>query len=855
MTMGEDKVDLTSCDREPIHRLGQIQDFGALIAVTSDWNVAFRSANCDTILQTRHPLNPGDRAEDHFSSEALARMRDCVHYLEDGNVDVERVFGLELLSNGHDFDIALHRSGRFIIIEAEPSQPGGVAHHTGVLRQMMDRLSQERDVNALCNIAAAQLKRLLGFDRVMVYRFHPDLSGEVVAEARESRLEAFLHLRYPKTDIPAQARELYLRNLFRIISDVNAEPVDIEPATDIEGNSLDLSLSSLRAVSRIHIEYLQNMGVAASLSISIVIGGKLWGLFACHHYSPILLPFAQRTIAELFAQLFAQRLEVATISAGSMMKDRARELHDRLMSQLIGGSSLADNLDIINSAIRSIIPHDGLSAYIDGEYRSRGSAPDEEQFLRLVPSLNTSSTSSLVHSDSISGVIPNASAFADRAVGALIIPVSRRPRDYVTLWRRELPQVVTWAGNPEKVASYGPNGERLTPRKSFAAWQESVSGRSAPWSEEELAIAEGLRVTLLEVILRITDEQYQERTRANERQDLLIAELNHRVRNILTLIRGLVGQSKSEASSIEEFADMIGGRIRALSMAHDHITRQQWSPASLHDLIRAEAEAYLSEKVSRVRITGDDALIQPEGFTVLALVIHEMMTNSAKYGSLCDQTGSLDIETHFDRHGDYVIAWRESGGPPVKAPVRRGFGSTIIEKSIPFELKGAADVRYNLAGLEADFIVPARLVQHGSPSADRPGDTHQMQDASAKPITRKANADRKAVLVVEDSMIIAMDAEDMLKDMGFPRVEVASNVGAALDWLSTNVPQFALLDFNLGDETSEKVAQRLENLDVPFWFVTGYGDAMTKLSTTAAQGVLQKPYAQSDIEAAFAALK
>ena len=144
--------------------------------------------------------------------------------------------------------------------------------------------------------------------------------------------------------------------------------------------------------------------------------------------------------------------------------------------------------------------------------------------------------------------------------GALVIPVSRRPRDYIVLWRKELPQVVTWAGNPEKPVEYGPNGARLTPRQSFAAWRESVKGKSAPWTEEELSIAEGLRVTLLEVVLRVTDEAMQERNRAQQQQELLIAELNHRVRNILTLIRGLVGQSKGDAMDVESFAEVIGGR-------------------------------------------------------------------------------------------------------------------------------------------------------------------------------------------------------------------------------------------------------------------------------------------------------
>ncbi|GGD65274.1 GAF domain-containing protein [Erythrobacter arachoides] len=838
------QVDLSSCDREPIHQLGHIQRFGALIAVTADWIVAFRSLNLGEIVDPRHEIAIGDRLAEHFSHAAMQAIRSRAADAHELGI-VERLFGVDLLQNGRLFDVAVHLSQSFVIIEIEPGSNDGTAELSSSLRPLMSKLQKSTSIDDLCLSAATELKRFLGFDRVMVYRFHPDQSGEVVAEAREPHLEPFEGLRYPKTDIPAQARALYLRNLFRIIADVDEEPVPIEPVTSLGGEPLDLSMSTLRAVSPIHIEYLHNMGVGASLSISIVIDGKLWGLFACHHYAPLQLSYPKRTMAELFSQLFSLQLQLAIETAGGIVKDKARALHEQLMSQMVGGEPLSDNLKSIGQAIGRIIPHDGMSAYIDGAYTSHGIAPNEEEFLAIVPSLNTSSTGHIVHSDSLKGIIPAAGAFSARAAGALIIPVSRRPRDYVALWRKELNKVVTWAGNPEKVADVGPNGDRLTPRKSFAAWQQSVDGRSAPWEPEEISIAENLRVTLLEVILRITDEQVQERAKAQERQELLIAELNHRVRNILTLIRSVIGQSRSEATDVEGFAQIIGGRIQALAMAHDQITRHQWSPASLKELIRAEAEAYLAGKADRVIVTGPDAQVAPAAYTVLALVVHEMMTNSAKYGSLCDSTGQLFIELSFNRHTDLEINWRERGGPAVKAPQRRGFGSTIIERSIPFELKGDAEVRYNLGGVEADFLIPSKYATPSEAGDDAGADTA----APAPAAPQISNADsRDGVLVVEDSMIIAMDAEDMLRSLGFRTVIVASSAATALQELARHEPLFAILDYNLGDETSEAVAERLTALGVPFWFVTGYGDAVAQLSSSDARGVIQKPYSKSDLE-------
>lgn len=835
--------DLTNCDREPIHRLGMIQDFGALIAVTADWNIAHRSANAQAILHAPGPVNPGDRLSHLFAPDAIDLLREAIAEADD-NRSVERLFGVDLIGSNQLFDVAVHRSGNLSILEVEPHVRRSQLQHSGVLRPMMERLHRMHDVGDLAGEAARLLKRLLGFDRVMVYRFHPDQSGEVIAEAREDHLEAFFGLRYPSSDIPAQARELYKRNLLRIISDVNAAPVPIEPAEAPGGEPIDLSLSTLRAVSPIHIEYLKNMGVGASLSISIVLGGELWGLFACHHYSRRWLPYSLRSTAELFAQLFALQLELAIASAGSRIAERGRQLHDRLMTQLVGGSSLVESLGTIDGVIGQVIPHDGASAFIDGSYRARGAAPDEEAFRAMVPALNRAADGQIISSDSLATLLPEAGAFADRASGALVIPVSRRPRDYIVFWRRELQQVVTWGGNPEKTVECGPNGPRLTPRKSFEAWRESVSGRSAPWRPEELAIAEHLRVTLLEVVLRMSDAQMQERARSQAQQELLIAELNHRVRNILTLIRGLISQSRGEGTSIRHFADLVGGRIHALAMAHDNITREHWSAASLHRLIRSEVEAFLTGKADRVALIGPDVLVEPEGYTVLALVIHEMITNSAKYGSLCDQSGRLDITTSFDPSGDLRIAWRERGGPPVKPPQRRGFGTTIIEKSIPFELRGEVDVRHVLSGVEADFLIPARFVQPA------PGETQRKsveRSEMANSGTGEAAASIRHALVVEDSMIIALDAEEALLRLGVGRVSVAGSVAAALDIVRTDQPELALLDYNLGSESSEPIAAALDDIGVPYWFATGYGDAVAKLSQSQARGVLQKPYAAEDL--------
>ncbi|MBO9511591.1 HWE histidine kinase domain-containing protein [Erythrobacter sp. A6_0] len=841
-----DPVDLTNCDREPIHQIGAIQNFGALIAVTTDGMIAHRSANFAEMLSLSEPPQIGTQLSALFTPEAMSAIGRASGMLNDPE-SVERLFAVHLVGGKGPFDCAIHNTDGLTVIEFEPSASDEMDRQLRSLQPILRQLERSDDLLELCQQAADRLRDLLGFDRVMVYRFQADESGAVIAESVEEGYDSFHGLRYPRTDIPQQARRLYLRNRFRIISDTLAEPVPIEPQIRAEGEPLDLSMSTLRAVSPIHIEYLINMGVRASLSISIVIDGKLWGLFACHHYAPKVLPYSLRTAAELFSELFSLTAERTIGKERASVQDAGRSLHDQLMRAIAGGEALVEALPTLRPIIKRAIPHDGISAYVDGEYRALGAAPDESEFMALMPALNSSATSRTIASDSLVKRIPAAAAFADRAVGALIIPVSRSPRDYVILWRRELKQTVTWAGNPEKPVELGPNGARLTPRKSFEAWQQSVTGKSAEWTEIELGLVESLRVTLLEVILRVTDELATERAKAQRQQELLIAELNHRVRNILNLIRGLINQSRHEAVNVDEFARLIGGRINALASAHDNITRENWSPASVTELIETEAEAYVSGKLDRISIVGDEALVSPEAYTVLALVIHEMMTNSAKYGSLCDKSGRLSVEIACDESG-MTICWKETGGPPVRAPERRGFGSTIIEKSIPFELNGRAELDFKLSGVEAEFWIPGRFITHkgridAASMAERARPNRK--DTGMQGETIETLPSR--VLLVEDGMIIAMDTEETLRDLGVAEVTIAAKVSSALKELEAESYDLAVLDYNLGTESSEPVAVKLNELGVPFWLATGYGEMADRLEEIGALGVLTKPYGKDEL--------
>lgn len=842
------QVDLTNCDREPIHILGAIQPIGFLIAVTADWIVARASDNVPAFIGRNAEDLIGYPLAEFLPAAALHDLRNRVALLR-GADSVQRLFACELIQ-GVRFDVAVHLSGSYIVIEAEPGNEVP-KDTTGTVRSMMARLDQTADFAAFYREGARQVRALLGYDRVMVYKFDGDGSGEVVGEACKSGIGSFKGLHYPASDIPQQARALYRRNLLRVITDVNAKPVKITPELDEFGRPLDLSLSMLRSVSPIHIEYLKNMGVGASLSISIIVDDELWGLFACHHYASYIPSFQMRAVSELFAQMFAMRLESRERRAVVDYERRARDISDQLLGAVASDETLLNDPDWLADILTHTIPADGVGVWINGSYAFSGVTPSTDLFRRIVRALNGTIAGKVFATDQISTLVKIAPDETAVVAGLLAIPISRSPRDYVVLFRSEMIRSVRWAGDPHKPVEFGPNGPRLTPRASFAEWKELVEGRSKPFTPSELRVAETLRATLIEVVLRLADEAAAERHQASARQELLIAELNHRVRNILGVIRGLVRQSQPEGEEVREFVKVIDGRIHALARAHNQITDDHWGPAPLQALVDAEA-ASIADGTVRINDAGPPILLNPQAYSVMALVVHELVTNSTKYGSL-STNGVVEIAWHRNSDRDLVVTWRERGGPPVSAPKRKGFGTTIVERSVPYDLGGTAEARYEETGFEADFVIPARHVSEPKTFAGpaisfpRPTQNHPVEPPP------KFLASRTSLLV-EDSLIISLDAEDILVRLGSDSVVTHATAQGALDYLEANTPSLAVLDINLGDRTSFPVANRLLELGVPFIFASGYGEQASLPMEHRTRQVVQKPYTLENMARALAVL-
>lgn len=823
-----------ACAQEPIHIPGTIQPHGVLLGCTlPDWSIAHVSANAAMFFDGVDPQAvlglPIDRV---LPLETVHSVRNQLQTAMLSGT-AERLDCLALDDSSQRYDLTVHMVDGLAVIEAAPSVVGAGANGVTLLRGLVGRLRRAPTVARLLTVAAQQVRAVTGYDRVMIYRFLPDESGEVVAEAVRSGSDSYLGLRYPATDIPAQARELYRRQPLRLIPDVNYQPVPVLPGRGPDGLPLDLSLAALRSVSPVHIQYLRNMNVRATLTVSLMRGDQLWGLIACHHSEPHYLSGALCSAAELFGQMLSLQIDVREQQQEQQSVANAQRAHDQLLAAMSPRDTVFEDLSRYAGMLNSMIACDGMAVWSNGQLNGEGVLPPQGAVAELIGFIGQKPVDRIYATSSLAEQFAPAASFTDLASGVLAIPISRVAQDYLLFFRREIIQTVTWGGNPDKAVQRDPVTGTLNPRSSFEAWQETVRCHARPWTASELRIAETLRVALLEVILRRTELISSERQQAQDSQSLLIAELNHRVKNVLSLVLATTRQSAQQATSVEEFTQEVERRIQALASAHDQINAPAGASTQLRALLESEAKAWngRDELDERIHFSGRAITLDVRGYQTLALVLHELMTNAAKYGALSVPGGQLTVNWQLVEGRGLELEWNESGGPEVKSPTRRGFGRIVTERTVPFELQGDARVEFRPEGLFARFRIPP---QHASLGPE----LTQTNVAPTRPANPIAGL---RLLLVEDSMMIALDAQSMLQDAGV-QVEIAGSLDDARRALRLNTFDLVVLDVNLAGETSLGIAAELEAEQHPFLFATGYGARTAIPERFDGVPVVTKPY-------------
>lgn len=548
------------CAREPIHLSGAIQAHGYLIACAlPDWTIRHVSQNIEALLEA--PLDEllGHSLREYASEDVLQSILDTVALLAP-NSPAQRSGQVNLGPLGTACELVVHVAEDLVHIEIEPRFDRGVSPQPTTLAQSMIAAVASGGAEDFHSFVADQVRQLTGYDRVMVYRFRHDGAGEVIAESHDQGMEPYLGLRYPATDIPVQARALYLRNRLRVIPDTEYVPVPIVPAMHADGRVLDLSQHALRSVSPVHVEYLRNMGVAASMSISIVVGGRLWGLIACHHRQARRVPPVIRAAADLFGLFVSMRVASGEQQDTMAHFEHAQALRDALARRMADASDFDEALAAELPFLRVAMKADSAALWADSRFQMHGQVPGGARLAALVEWLQAQGAASVVHSNEAIDWAPTAAG--DPVAGVLALRLSSR--DWLLLFRNEQVDEVRWAGEPRKAVIATDDGLRIAPRRSFGEWRERVRGHCAPWTEADMRGAVRLHALLGELRRSMQMRGGNAAFELAERR-LAMADRRTRLDELAELLDGLSHLDPARSAQLDAHISALEQELRHLA--------------------------------------------------------------------------------------------------------------------------------------------------------------------------------------------------------------------------------------------------------------------------------------------------
>jgi light-regulated signal transduction histidine kinase (bacteriophytochrome) len=713
--MPETRVDLSECDREPIHVPGSIQPHGVLLVTErGTLRILQVAGETDRMLGRSIGTILDHTLEELLGSPATTLVASAQAASEPVYLGSVAVAGTELCLTAHD------REGvRILEIEPSSSLSKSTAEVMGQARQTAAQFAQAHTHAELLQSAAREARRLTGFDRVMIYRFLPDGSGSVAAEDRAEELSPFLNHRYPASDIPKQARELYLRNPIRVIPDVSYTPALLVPMLNPATSApLDMSECTLRSVSPIHVQYLKNMNVAASMSVSIVVDGGLWGLIACHHRTPKLVSYELREMCKHLGELLSQQVKAREDAEAHWQMLYLAARREKLSSVLSKVSSIGDRLLEHLPELCDALRAHGAAVVLGDRIGATQGAPSQEQVRDLVAWLLDGAQPDVFETSSLVRHYSPAAGYAREASGLIAVVVSPA-EPLVLLWfRAEQLETINWAGNPHKPAEPGAAFGKLNPRQSFEIWKETVRNQSEPWSAVEVDAARTLGRSVLELLqtqkLREVNAQLRgalsEKEALLRQKDLLMQEVNHRVQNSLQLVNAMLVLQAREAGDDKLRAqfDLASDRIMAIAMVHrrlwqaDHIQSVDFTFYA-QELRDGLIETWGAEWRDRISVHGRPILVPTDIAVVLALVIIELLMNAVKY-AYGGRPGPIEVRIEQAPPGLHVMV-KDQGVGIAAGHSMQGLGSRLTRGLID-QLNGELKVNSNAHGTSIVLSVP-----------------------------------------------------------------------------------------------------------------------------------------------------
>ncbi|MEJ2884725.1 ATP-binding protein [Pedobacter sp. GR22-6] len=640
-------IDLTNCDREPIHIPGKIQSHGFLLAVDAlTYQISFASANVGDYLgldgaalldKNISDLNMLLAGDDDFDLKQLLKLGKL-----QGNFDIINPYKL-MIGEVHYY-LIIHRSEAHFVLEFE--QATLQYDIQNIIGKSISEILSNKNLDGLLSRAAQEIKSMIEYDRIMIYKFKEDGHGEVVAEVKNEDLEPFFGLHYPASDIPKQARELYKLNMTRIIADVNTEASAILAYE--EGITLDLTHSTLRAVSPIHIQYLKNMGVASSFSISLLAHGELWGLIACHNYTPKFIDFKAREGTKLIGQILSSALEYRQVEEDNEQNTLLNEAVNELAVYLDRDADVISALTKHEKTLVDMAHSTGVAILFEDRIYTLGSTPEESDLLELFNWLKLTMDESVYHSAKLSAVYRPALKYTDKASGILAAMLSKDMGELIVWFKPEKMQTIHWAGNPDKAMEPAADGTlSLSPRNSFASFAEIVRHTSERWTKTEISGVLKLR----EKIMTTVNKKANEIRLLNERLKLAYEELDtfsytisHDLRTPLTSIKSYTEMFLLKNKDLDEQGKKLLGRVmigadkmgylidEILKLARVGRSDVEMVRISMETLIKDIAtEVSAAQKASHVQIQVGDCPDIDGDFTLITQVFTNIISNAVKY--------------------------------------------------------------------------------------------------------------------------------------------------------------------------------------------------------------------------------
>ncbi|WP_437918510.1 GAF domain-containing protein [Sphingobacterium sp. LRF_L2] len=492
--MQKTNFDSGFCGNLPIHHINTIQPHGAVILVDKhDLTVVQVSVNIVEYFLLEVQEIIGRKLDDLTGLS----IEDFLQGFGDGK---KKRISLKIEPAHHTMSAWIMEHTHYYFIEIQPESDTYDSKFSGVqeVRELVDTLDTTNELQEACDLIVVELKRMLGIDGVMMYKFDADWNGTVISEVKTNGLEPYLGVTFPASDVPKQARELYLRNPIRLIPNRKYEPARLYPVINPLTNAFtDLSTCFLRGVSDVHLEYLRNMGVVGSMSLRVLHNGKLWGLISCNHSSPYELSFEDCTNLALLTNVISTKISSIINSreyqfVSNLQRDR-NTIIDNVYKLGLEKGLFDGPQNILN-----LFDASGTVLFSEGKQFHRGSVPNRDFLDNIFLWLQAKNINQVYSTHHLVGDLEEAEEVHEITSGMLVIPISNRGAEYIVCFRPEFIKTIEWGGNPHETVNFEEGGLVYHPRNSFKIWMETVHQTAKPWHEQELQIANSIRSFLLE---------------------------------------------------------------------------------------------------------------------------------------------------------------------------------------------------------------------------------------------------------------------------------------------------------------------------------------------------------------------